>query len=308
MAASSDEGRVVLSFDVEEHWRIEAAAHLYVSDDRKAHYAGRVAEPTHWLLDQLGKRGIRATFFIVGALAREQPELVRVIHAGGHEVASHSWQHRRAHQFTPALFRQDLRKSKDVLEQITGVPVVGYRAPTFSIVRETAWALDVLAEEGLRYDSSIYPVHHDRYGVPDAPRWPFRARGGQHVLLELPPARLDWLGLRIPVGGGGYFRLFPPLVLRHALRQIAARGRPPVAMLYFHPWEFDPGQDRLPLARLSRFRTYVGVRGTRHRFAQLLGEHRFCRAVDVADELAAPDLPVFDLGCPKSMAPVAAAR
>src|SRR5581483_7457642 len=140
-----------------------------------------------------------------------------------------------------------------------GRPVLGYRAPTFSVVKQTAWAIDTLVECGFAYDSSIFPVWHDRYGVPGAPRAPFRARGLDHEILELPPATLRLLGMNLPVGGGGYFRLLPLFFLKWALRQVRRRCDPAVATLYFHPWEFDPGQPRLPLGRLSRFRTYVGL-------------------------------------------------
>jgi polysaccharide deacetylase family protein (PEP-CTERM system associated) len=270
----------ILSFDVEEHWRIEAAGGLNFGPDRRDYYAARVGPTTRWLLEQLDRHGRKATFFLVGLLAQEQPDLVRDIHRAGHEVASHGWDHQRVHNFTPEQFRDDVTQCKDVLEQITGAPVEGYRAPTFSIVRRTAWALDVLAEVGYRYDSSIYPVRHDRYGVPDAPRGPFLACGHGHEILELPPARLDVLGLRLPTGGGGYFRLFPLFVMEQALDQIRRVQQPPVAMLYFHPWEFDPEQDRLPLGRVSRFRTYVGMSRSRPRLVTLLRDHDFVRAID----------------------------
>jgi polysaccharide deacetylase family protein (PEP-CTERM system associated) len=275
----------VLSFDVEEHWRIEAAAGLSLDEERKTYYAGRVAEPTLWILDQLERHEQKATFFIVGQLAREQPDLVRAIQRGGHEIASHGWDHQRIHNFTPPQFHEDVRLSKDVLEQITGEPVLGYRAPTFSVVRRTAWALDVLVEHGLLYDSSVYPVRHDRYGVAEAPRGPFLAQGYRQAILELPPVRLDVLGLKVPAGGGGYFRLFPLFVLEQALAQSLRCVQPPIGMLYFHPWEFDPGQDRLPLGRVSRFRTYVGIRRSRPRLSALLGRHSFARAADVARQL-----------------------
>jgi polysaccharide deacetylase family protein (PEP-CTERM system associated) len=242
---------------------------------------------TRWLLDLLAERSIRATFFVVGQLARSDPSLVRAIHEGGHEVASHGWDHRRVVEMTPAVFRDDVRQSKDALEQVTGSAVLGFRAPTFSIVRQTAWALDVLAELELLYDSSIYPVRHDRYGVPGAPRAPFLARGMQHAILEIPPATLRVLGGNVPVGGGGYFRLFPLGLLEMALQQVRRSCRPAVAMLYFHPWEFDPDQPRLRLRPLSRFRTYVGIGRSRGRLAALLSRHEYARAVDVAVALGA---------------------
>ncbi len=290
--------RIILSFDVEEHHRIEAAAGLAVDPARQAAYGDRTDYATRWLLDRLGKRGVVATFFIVGTVARDRPALVKAVHRAGHEVASHSWDHRRVHTHTPASFREDVRTSKDALEQLTGTPVAGYRAPTFSIVPETAGALDELAELGIRYDSSIYPVRHDRYGVPGAPRAPFLAVGRQHALPEFPLLTLRLPGLRVPAGGGGYFRLFPLAVLEHALRQAARQCRPAVATLYFHPWEFDPDQERLPLGLLRRWRTYVGIRRTRERFGTLLSRHVFTRAVDVLDELtgSSTQLPRFEVG------------
>jgi polysaccharide deacetylase family protein (PEP-CTERM system associated) len=275
--------RVVLSFDVEEHHRIEAAAGLDISPELKAHYAERVGSSTRWILEQLGERGIKATFFIVGELARDNPALVREIHVDGHEVASHGWDHRRILAMTPDEFREDLRRSVDILQQITGEKVCGYRAPTFSITRKTSWAIDVLAETGLLYDSSIFPVRHDRYGIPDAPRVPFIAEGpGGGRIIELPPATLRVGRAILPVGGGGYFRLLPLAVLARGIGQTFGLGEPSVVTLYFHPWEFDPDQPRLSVRGLGRFRTYFGIRGSQPRLAALLDSYRFCRAVDAA--------------------------
>jgi polysaccharide deacetylase family protein (PEP-CTERM system associated) len=234
---------------------------------------------------------------VVGQLARQQPKLIRSMVAAGHEVASHSWDHQRIHNLSPSRFREDVRMSKDALEQVTGQPVLGYRAPTFSIVKDTAWALDILAELGMEYDSSIYPVWHDRYGVPQAPRTPFFARGYQHRILELPPLILKLWGWNAPMGGGGYFRLFPLFLMQHAIRQVARLSQPRVAMLYFHPWEFDPEQARLPLGRLSSFRTYVGISRARKRLTSLLTSYSFSRAIDVARQVArgAAMLPHFHL-------------
>jgi polysaccharide deacetylase family protein (PEP-CTERM system associated) len=292
--------RLVLSFDVEEHSRIEAASGLTLDPSLEAHCRDRLAPPTYWLLDLLAELDVRATFFVVGQVARDHPEVVRAIHRAGHEVASHSWAHRRVHTFTPEAFREDTRRSKDALEQVTGEAVVGYRAPTFSVTRQTAWALDVLAELGVEYDSSVYPVRHDRYGVPEAPRWPFLARGQRHAILELPPATWRVLGLNVPAGGGGYFRLLPLWCMEQAIRQAGRDGRPAAAVLYFHPWEFDPQQKRLPLRALSRFRTYVGIRHSRTRLRTLLRRHAFTRAVDVARQLRplAAALPAFGVSGP----------
>jgi polysaccharide deacetylase family protein (PEP-CTERM system associated) len=289
--------QIILSFDVEEHFRIEAAAGLTTSPALKLHYRERLDESTRWLMSQLDETGIKATFFVVGKIARHNPKLIRLLSSAGHEIASHGWDHQRLHNLTPASFREDVRRSKDALEQVTGQPVEGYRAPTFSVVRQTAWALDVLADLGIIYDSSVYPVVHDRYGVPGAPRAPFLANGGARGLLEFPLATLRFMGMRIPIGGGGYFRLLPLALLERALRQVTRECSPPVAMLYFHPWEFDPLQPRLPLAFINRFRTYVGIDSNRRRLKRLLSAHRFARAIDVAKELdrQRQALPSFDV-------------
>jgi polysaccharide deacetylase family protein (PEP-CTERM system associated) len=294
-----------LSFDVEEHYRIEAATHLTLSLNLKTHYDHRLEPSTHWVLEQLERLGIQASFFIVGQIAHSHPELVRAIHQAGHEVGSHGWDHRRVLALTPCAFREDIRRSKDALEQVTGEPVLGYRAPTFSIMHQTGWALDVLGEMGLLYDSSIYPVRHDRYGVPQAPRGPFRARGRDGEILEIPPATLRFLGVNLPMGGGGYFRIFPLFLLEQAIEQTRRTCSPAVAMLYFHPWEFDPRQTRLPLGFLSRWRTYMGISRSRARLMALLKKYRFTRAIDVARELEIQryKLPEFSLAEQNQLAP-----
>lgn len=280
----------VASFDIEEHHRIEAAATLDVPAARKSEYAARMDVATRRLLDQLAAAGVKATFYVVGEIAATHPQLVKAIHSAGHEVGSHSWDHRRVHRFDPKSFRDDLMRSKDALEQATGERVYGFRAPTFSVVRATAWAVDVLAECGFEYDSSIFPVRHDRYGIPDAPRTPFVAVGRERELLELPPLTYRVAGMNLPVAGGGYFRLFPPAVMRAGLQQAARATAPNLAMLYFHPWEFDPDQPRLPLGRLSRWRTYVGVGKTTARLDALLGAYPFRRAIDAVRELRTENL------------------
>ncbi|QEG26616.1 Peptidoglycan-N-acetylglucosamine deacetylase [Gemmata obscuriglobus] len=282
----------VASFDIEEHFRIEAAVGLNCPAELRADYATRMEAATRRLLAQLAEAQVLATFFVVGEIARSHPGLVRDIHAAGHEVGSHSWDHRRVHRFTPASFRDDLRASKDALEQVTGAPVFGFRAPTFSVMRETGWAVDALADCGFVYDSSIFPVRHDRYGVPDAPRGPFVAQGAAGEILELPPLTYRVGGVNLPVAGGGYFRLFPLAVMRAGLRQAARAAGPNVGMLYFHPWEFDPGQPRLPLKRLSRWRTYVGVDRTTARLASLLRAFPFTRAIDAVRAIRASGVPL----------------
>ena len=264
----------------------------------QAEYSRRMEASTRRLLDQLAAAGVQGTFYVLGQIAKARPGLVRAIHEAGHEVGSHSWDHNRVHRFTPASFRDDVLRGKDALEQAIGEPVFGFRAPTFSVVRETGWALDVLAECGFLYDSSVFPVRHDRYGVPDAPRGPFRAVGREREILELPPVTYRVAGVNLPVAGGGYFRLFPLAVVRAGLRQVARSSAPAVGVLYFHPWEFDPDQPRLPLRSLSRWRTYVGIEKTTRRLDELLGAFPFRRAIDVAREIEASgvELPRFRVG------------
>jgi polysaccharide deacetylase family protein (PEP-CTERM system associated) len=285
----------ILSFDIEEHHRIEAAVHLRCPDDLKQIYAQRMERTTRKLLEILAEFETLASFYIVGEIARTHPQLIREIHAAGHEIGSHSWDHQRVHRFNRENFRQDLLRSKEALEDVTGCAVKGFRAPTFSIVRKTAFALDVLRECGFAYDSSIFPVRHDRYGIPDAPRTPFMACTAEGELLELPPVTLHRFGMNLPVGGGGYFRLFPPTVLRAGIDEVL-NLKPGVAMLYFHPWEFDPDQPQLPLKRLSRFRTYIGMGGSTSRLRSLLHRGSFQRAIDVVEMLQEQKLERFAVG------------
>jgi polysaccharide deacetylase family protein (PEP-CTERM system associated) len=277
--------RIILSFDVEEHHRIEAAAGMSVSGASQARYLDQVESATDWLLELLDEHAVQATFFVLGTVAAGRPALVRRIHAQGHEIASHGWGHDHLSRLTAGAFRDDVRRSKQKLEDTAGAAVLGYRAPTFSITPRTAWAIDVLAELGFVYDSSIYPVRHDRYGAPDAPRQPFVVRGPRCTLLELPPATLRVGPMRLPVGGGGYFRLLPLGLFDEAIDQTRRECSPAVTMLYFHPWEFEPRQERLPLRGLNRWRTYVGLYRSRTRLRRLLRGRRFSRAIDVAREL-----------------------
>lgn len=262
---------VNFSFDIEEHHRIEAAAAYDCPTNLKADYAARMEHCTYWIVEALARANAKATFFIVGQIAKSHPKLIRDIATAGHEIASHSWDHRRVMRFSPETFREDLDASKDALEQTSGQRVIGFRAPTFSIMRQTAWAIDVLAEAGFEYDSSIFPVKHDRYGVPDAPRTPFTVHGPTREMLELPPVTWRKFGYNIPAAGGGYFRLFPSSIMRAGIRQIQ-RTPGGFPILYFHPWEFDVDQPKLPLGRASRFRTYVGIKKSKARLERLLTE------------------------------------
>lgn len=293
LAVSPNATRVVMSFDVEEHYRIEAASGLEVCGQDRTYYRERMEAVTNWLLEQLAGRGIRATFYVVGEIAALSKGLVRAIADAGHEVGSHGWDHRRVLVMSREEFRRDARQSKDALEQVTGTAVAGYRAPTFSIMRQTSWALEVLAEESYLYDSSIYPVRHDRYGMPEAPPTPFVVRTPAGPILEIPPLTLRWLGKNWPVGGGGYFRLLPTWLMYRGIADMGRRAGDSPAMLYFHPWEFDPGQRELPLRWLSRVRTYAGIKGSRERLCRLLdGGYEFETGAGVARRLAGADVPV----------------
>lgn len=290
-------GPIILSFDVEEHYRIEAAAGYDCPTPLRDAHARRMEQSTRRLLDLLAEFDARATFFVVGQIAVSHPRLILDIHAAGHEIASHSWDHRRVHHFTPKSFAEDLRTSRDALEQASGVAVRGFRAPTFSVMRDSAWAIDVLAEQGFAYDSSIFPVRHDRYGIPDAPRMPFLAQGDKSSIIELPPVTLRWWRFNLPVAGGGYFRLFPLRMMESGIRQ-TLQLQPAAAMLYFHPWEFDPDQPRLPLKLLSRWRTYVGMNRTTPRLRRVLRRHRSVRAIDLVESLRGMNLPTFNVADP----------
>jgi polysaccharide deacetylase family protein (PEP-CTERM system associated) len=223
---------------------------------------------------------------VVGWLAARQPDLVRTIARAGHEIASHGWEHARVTTLSPAQFRASVRRSKQTLEDIVGVPVVGYRAPNFSIIRGREWGLDILLEEGYRYDSSLFPVRRPGYGYAGGCPDPHVIDRPAGKLLEIPPTTLHCAGLRLPAAGGAYFRLFPYALVRAALRQCERRGVP--GTFYIHPWEIDPEQPRVPVSWLTAARHYGGLRATLPRLERLLTEFRFAaiRAADVSDERA----------------------
>jgi len=263
-----------LTFDVEEYFHAESLAAVVRPADW-SQLPSRVADSTRLVLDVLDAHRVTATFFVLGWVAHRQPRLVREIPARGHELACHGFAHRLLYAMDPTGFRADVRQAKRVIEDAAGVAVVGYRAPTFSVVRETLWSLEILAEEGFRYDSSIFPIHHDRYGIPDAPRFPHRVPlSTGRAMVEFPITTLSVAGQRLPFSGGGYFRLVPYPAIRAALRRVNAAERMP-AMVYLHPWELDPGQPRLPVRGLSRFRHYVNLRRTLRKLERLLEDFAF---------------------------------
>lgn len=257
-----------MTCDLEDYFQVENLAGV-VARDQWPSMPSRLAASTDRVLALFAEAGIQATFFVLGWNAERQPELVRRVAAAGHEIASHGYAHRLITEQTPDEFRADVRHAKALLENLAGVPVLGYRAPTFSITERTRWALDILADEGYRYDSSVFPVRHDRYGIPSAPRFLHAVPSPNgRTLIEFPPTTYRFLGANLPVAGGGYLRLFPVALLAAALRRINRQGHP--VMVYFHPWELDPDQPRLPVRGLRRFRHYVNLRRTARKLQYLL--------------------------------------
>lgn len=261
------------SIDVEDWFQVSAFA-PYIDRARWEHLPCRVERNVDLLLGMFDDAGASATFFTLGWIGERYPAMVRRIVDSGHELASHGFGHHRASEQTPQQFREDLLRAKHTLEDHAGIAVRGYRAPSFSIGKANGWAHDVIAETGHTYSSSVYPIAHDHYGVPDAPRFAHRLPNG---LLEIPPTTVRWAGRNWPVGGGGYFRLLPYPVSAWGLRRVnAIEGQ--AAMVYFHPWEFDPEQPRVPQAAArARFRHYLNLRRTEPRIRRLLGEFRWKR-------------------------------
>jgi len=263
--------------DLEEYFQV-SAFESRIARSQWARFESRVSGQVTLLLELLARYEARATFFVLGWVAARHADLIRTIARAGHEIASHGWDHARVTQQTPLEFRVSIQCAKDALEEITGAPVLGFRAPSFSIVPGREWALDILIEEGYRYDSSLFPVQRPGYGYaggrPD-PHWLERPVGR---LAEIPPTTLRWCGLRLPAAGGAYFRLLPYGVVRTAFRQCERRGVP--GTFYIHPWELDPDQPRLHVSWLTRARHYGGLRGTARRLERLLAEFRFVAVRD----------------------------
>jgi len=282
---------------VEEYFHCEAfAGHVAPSDWGRME---RRARPClEWLGQQLAATGNRATFFVLADTLDDLGGLLRDLARDGHEIACHGATHQHLARLTAAALRVDLRRSLDRIADRVGVRPRGYRAPTFSLTPATAWALDVLVEAGFDYDASVFPIHHDRYGVPDAPTEPFRiVSPSGAMLVEFPPLTVRLGPLRLPFGGGGYFRLWPYGVFRRVLAGRVATAEP--AMLYFHPWELDPDQPRLPAGWLATRRHRLNLRRTRPRLARLLREFRFDTAAAVlARVTAAGTLPTYRLTAP----------
>ena len=262
-----------LSVDVEDYFQVSALApHIARSEwDR---IPCRVERNVETLLGLLAESGSQATFFTLGWIAERYPALVRRIVAAGHELASHGYSHRRATDQSRSEFLEDIRSAKDLLQDLSGVEVKGYRAPSFSVGSGNLWAFDCIAEAGYRYSSSVYPIRHDHYGMPDAPRFPYRPRDN---LLEIPVTTARLLNRNVPAGGGGYFRLMPYALSRSLIRRVN-RAEHRAAVFYLHPWELDPGQPRVAGTSLkTRLRHYLNLHRTQSRLRRLLGDFKWGR-------------------------------
>ena len=276
----------MLSFDVEEYFQVEAAREGGVGEEHWDDWPRRLAPCVHRILAMLEEHGSRATFFVLGSIAAEQPGVVRAIAAAGHEIASHGQSHTMLDRLGRDGLRRELRDSKALLEDLSGREVIGFRAPTFSVGPDTLWALDELAAAGYRYDSSIFPVRHDRYGMPDSPRWAHRRDlAAGRSIVEIPPLTLRLLGMNLPAGGGGYLRILPTWLIAAALRRCARRRR--ATMLYLHPWELDPDQPVLPMSLASRWRHRVNLSRTAGKLQRLLRAMPFRPAGDFTADPAA---------------------
>jgi polysaccharide deacetylase family protein (PEP-CTERM system associated) len=266
--------------DVEDYYQV-SAFERHVHRDHWDRWESRVEANTHRILHLLERHGVKATFFVLGWVADRHPRLVREIRACGHEVGSHGYWHRLVYELSPAEFREDLRRSRRALEDAIGARVTAHRAASFSITSRSLWALEILVEEGFTVDSSIFPIHHDRYGIPRAEPRLHRLPTPAGDLWEFPPSVTRMARMNLPVSGGGYFRLFPLFWTHYCLGQINRRERQPF-VFYVHPWEIDPQQPRVPArSRLSRFRHYVGLSKNEGKLDRLLARFHFGRLSDV---------------------------
>lgn len=266
-----------MTVDVEDFFHVSAFDSI-ISPEQWQEYQPRVDGNTRRLLDIFAEKGIKSTFFVLGWVAERYPELIKEIHKQGHEVASHGYAHRRATEQTREVFQQDVKRSKDHLEDLLGEKLTGYRAPSFSISYDNEWAFEVLAELGFKYSSSTYPVKHDLYGTPDWPRFAYKRPEG---IVEIPIPTLKLMGKQIPIGGGGYFRLYPYKVTQKLVSKYLHDEKQPYSF-YFHPWEIDAEQPRLRNAPWkSRFRHYVNLHRTEGKLIRLLDDFSWSTMRDV---------------------------
>lgn len=278
---SASDGIVnAMSVDVEDYFHVAALARS-IPRDRWNDMEYRAEANTRLLLDLFDEQRMKSTFFVLGWVAKRSPGLIREIHDRGHEVASHGMSHLLVYNQTPQEFRAETIESKALLEDIIGAPVLGYRASTYSITKRSLWALDILLEAGFVYDSSIFPIHHDLYGIPDAAEIPSRIATPKGAsIVEFPMCAAPLFGAKVPVSGGGYFRLLPYWLTRAGLRKLNRELRRPF-IFYLHPWEVDPGQPRVKAGLKSRLRHYTNLARTEDRLRRLIGEFSFGTVRDV---------------------------
>jgi polysaccharide deacetylase family protein (PEP-CTERM system associated) len=274
-----------MSVDVEDYFQVSAFDRVVRRAEWDA-FESRVCANTERLLGLFDESGVRATFFVLGWVAARYPHLIRRIADAGHEVASHGHAHRLVYDLLPEEFRDDVRRAKGTLEDLCGVEVAGYRAPSYSITKRSLWALDVLIEAGYRYDASIFPIHHDRYGIPDAARHIHVLRRGGSSIVEAPASTVRVGRVNLPIAGGGYFRLLPYWWTRWGIQQLNRLEHRP-AIFYLHPWEVDPDQPRIAVSALARVRHYGNLRQTMARLRMLLSDFRFSTVANVVHSACA---------------------
>ena len=269
-----------LTVDVEDYYHVSAFESV-VGFANWASQQSRVEANTARVLDILAEGNVRATFFVLGWMAERYPVVVKAIQQAGHEIATHGYAHRLVYEQTPEEFENDLKKSLDIIQNITGERVWGFRAPSFSIVKRSLWALDILQECGLKYDSSIFPARplvHNRYGFPGTPICPYEIRPG---LWEFPMTTVHWWGMDFPIGGGGWLRYYPYALTRWGLKRINVKGQP--AVVYLHPWELDPEQPRLKASPWRRFLHYHNLDKMADRLRALCRDFHFVPIREILD-------------------------
>ena len=274
----------VMSVDVEDYYQVAALAKS-IAPDEWEQQESRVVANTRRLLDLFAEKKVKATFFVLGWVADREPQLVKEIHSQGHEIASHGYSHQLIYNQSPSVFKEETIRSKKILEDLTGEEVLGYRAASYSITKRNLWALDILAEAGFTYDSSIFPIRHDRYGIADAKTIPHKlATPNGAELIEFPLTTRRMGKLNIPVAGGGYFRLYPYFLTRHFLKAVNKKQGEQF-VFYLHPWEVDPGQPRIEASWFSKFRHYNNLDKCESRLSTLLDDFHFTTMKTVLTEL-----------------------
>lgn len=289
-----------VTFDVEDYFHVAAFADR-IDPSQWANLPSRVEANTRKILELLAARNAKATFFVLGWVARKFPALIRTISGAGHEVACHSLEHRKLFDMSPEAFREDTRQAKQTIEDACGLPILGYRAPSFSITRESVWALEILAELGFAYDSSIFPVAHPNYGMPSVPRFPFVVGTKSGPLIEFPMTTLEIGGRRAPLSGGAYMRILPYWYMRWGFSYVNEEENHPFCF-YLHPWELDPEQPRIAGSFTARLRHYVGLRGTETKLTRLLRDFEFQCLRDVIEELKSHSAITSTIGMPEILA------